>query len=567
MNAPAKKPAWTERVAQNVRRAIRFVNRDVWDLEISAVRGARRSLVRTVRVLYLVARGFRRDECTLHASSLTFMTLLSIVPVLALALSLASAAVDTAELRESAKGMVRKFFETPSMVETLVSPPASVRPRGEAEETAAPPASVRPRGEAEEPAAEAGSASEGVEVAANEAGDGGAPVAEGAADAPTEEPVPAAEPDGGDGVSGDQDGDEGGITVEKLEELVDRGFAIVEKLNFRALGGVGLLVLVWTVIGLLGNIEKSFNHVWGVAKGRTLARKFTDYLSAVIILPFLCAAASSVPIVGAAARRLHRMEGAFGMGSVAATPFFRTLWVIAILTVAFCFLLRFAPNTRVRLLPGLVGGFVAAVGLFFWLKLCLVLQVGVAKNSALFGSFAMVPILLSWVYVSWIIILVASEVSYAAQNADSYELETGWDTPSPRVRMLLATALLRNLSAAVATGDGMLRLGDFTRRHRVSFRLVRTVCKDLCEAGVLAPVEGEQDAFASRIDLSHATVGSIARTLLDAGSSVESLGLGDLASARILGEGIDRLLAATPALDTLPADPVEPRGKPRHEDA
>ena len=285
MNAPAKKPAWTERVAQNVRRAVRFVNRDVWDLEISAVRGARRSLVRTVRVLYLGARGFRRDECTLHASSLTFMTLLSIVPVLALALSLASAAVDTAELRESAKGMVRKFFETPSVVETLVSPPASVRPRGEAEE----------------PAAEAGSASEGVEVAANEAGDGGAPVAEGAADAPTEEPVPAAEPDGGDGVSGDQDGDEGGITVEKLEELVDRGFAIVEKLNFRALGGVGLLVLVWTVIGLLGNIEKSFNHVWGVAKGRTLARKFTDYLSAVIILPFLCAAASSVPIVGAAA--------------------------------------------------------------------------------------------------------------------------------------------------------------------------------------------------------------------------------------------------------------------------
>ena len=69
------------------------------------------------------------------------------------------------------------------------------------------------------------------------------------------------------------------------------------------------------------------------------------------------------------------------------------------------------------------------LGLFFWLKLCLVLQIGVAKNSALFGSFAMVPILLSWVYVSWVILLVAAEVSYAAQNADNYEMESGWDTP------------------------------------------------------------------------------------------------------------------------------------------
>ena len=324
---------------------------------------------------------------------------------------------------------------------------------------------------------------------------------------------------------------------------------------------MGLLLLVWTVIGLLGNIEKSFNHVWGVAKPRTLARKFTDYLSVVIILPFLCAAASSVPVVSAAARHLHRVEGAFGMRSMAAAPFFRAVWVVGILTVAFCFLLRFAPNTRVRLRPGLLGGFVAAVGLSVWLKLCLLLQIGVAKNSALFGSFAMVPILLSWVFVSWTILLVAAEVSYAAQNADSYELETGWDSPSPRARLLLATALLRNLAAEVETGSGTLSIGAFTRKHRVSFRLVRTVCRNLCDAGVMAPVEGEPDTFASRVDLSKATVGSIARTLLDAGSSAESLGLGALPAAKRVSERIDAMLAGTPPLLALPGDaPAPPPG-------
>ena len=512
-NETAGKPPLAARVAQQARRAARFVNRDVWDLELSAVRGARRALVRSVRVLYLVARGFRRNECTLHAASLTFMTLLSIVPVLALALSLASAAVNTGELRDAAKGMIRRFFDTPLPGQGLV-------------EAAAPkPANPAP------------------------APDGTGASETGAADADAAAADPSEPPD-----------ETGGVSVAKLEDLVDKGFATVERLNFRALGGVGLLVLVWTVIGLLGNIEKSFNHVWGVAKGRTLPRKFTDYLSVVIILPFLCAAASSVPVVSALAGRLHRFEGYAGMGAVAARPFFRGLWVLGILTLAFCFLLRFAPNARVRLRPGLLGGFVAAVGLFFWLKLCLVLQIGVAKNSALFGSFAMVPILLSWVYVSWVILLVAAEVSYAAQNADNYEMESGWDTPSPRARLLLATALLRNLQAEIEAGRGTVAIGAFTRRHRVSFRLVRTVCRDLCQVGVLAPVEGEADTFASRIDLSRATLGSIARTMLDAGSSPETLGLGDLAAAPILSAGIDRALASAPPLSAVPADPVAPRG-------
>ena len=123
MDETKEKKTWTARLARGVRAAVRFVNRDVWDLELSAMRGARRSLVRSVRVLYLVARGFRRDECTLHASSLTFMTLLSVVPVLALALSLARAAVDTSELRERAKSAIREFFDAdaPAPGETFVA--------------------------------------------------------------------------------------------------------------------------------------------------------------------------------------------------------------------------------------------------------------------------------------------------------------------------------------------------------------------------------------------------------------------------------------------------------------
>lgn len=503
------------------KKAAKFATQDVWDVELSAARGAHRALVRSVRVVALVARGFRHDECVLRASSLTFMTLLAIVPVLALSLSLAKGVMDGEELRQRASDGIHKLF-VDYVPEAAIGASGKNAGGGASDSVGA--------GEAALASSENLSGEEITDAtSAGESADESA-----------------------DGKSSDAEpGQPGGLDEAFFQDLADKAFDVVDRLNFRALGGIGLLLMLWTVVSLVGDIERAFNHVWGVRTVRSLPRRFTDYLSVIVILPVLAIATSSVPVVALLERKMNEMDGALGLPDVAGVPVFKGIWVLLMLTLLFCFLLRFAPNTRVNWKPGLLGGFVAAVGFSAWLKICLGLQIGVAKYSTFFGSFAAVPILLSWLYVSWVVLLVACEVSFAAQNADTYEMERGSPAPSARSRLFLAAEMLAELAVAARRGDGVLRVVRFNREHRVPVRFARDVARRLEEAGVVVPVLGEPDAWAARVDLQTFTVAQLATALMDAGESPDHLGADALPAAAPLSRWLDGCAADAPRVKDL----------------
>ena len=568
--AAAKAAEWAAAAKGWLRRAATFATRDVWDVEVSALRGLHRFLVRFVRTVYLVGRGFRRNEVALRASSLTFVTMLSIVPVLALALSLAKVATDGDHLRHYVKKQVHElvFASAAIPMPNIPGAPATDVPTEEHEHGE--------DGESESHAenaesAEGGSSAESTEDTGSvdpsprtEYSPGLAsldsPLSEGAESA-SDAPAQSAGHTAAAGVAGDpatpskaaESAPEGVITEDTLLDLVDKGFDIVERLNFGTLGGIGLLMLVWTVISVIGNVEQAFNRVWGVSETRPFFRKVTDYLAVVIILPFLAVAASSVPVLAALERKMASFDAAVGLSRFAGFPVFRVLWVLVILSLGFCLVLRGAPNTHVRFRPALAGGFLAAVGFSVWLKLCLRLQIGVAKYSQFFGTFAAVPILLFWVYVSWMILLVAAEVSFALQNADTYHLESGWTAPSQRARTLFAAALLRDLAHGMKEGGGPLDLVAWNREHRVSVRLVRDVAATLVRARILAPVDGRHDVYAALVDLQSWTLGDLVRALASDGASAEDLSVDDLPAAAAARARLDAIPDDWPALRDLPA--------------
>ena len=464
-----------EGVAKAVAKTRAFLTTDVWDAELVALSGLRRRAVSAVRILLMVARGFKQNECGIRAASLTFISLLSFVPVLALALSVVRIVSYDDSLRENMKDFVRSI-----LADTIHEPTN-------------------------------GNGAYHEHDYLNDSyddyfGDGTYLYAD---EEEQFHEIPAE-----------------GITIAKIEALIDSGFDKVEKINFSALGGIGLAFFIWTVIGVLGSIELAFNKVWGVLENRTLARKFTDYLSVLVICPLLLAAASSLPALAIAKRTIDAADAA--LPSVIGFPIVKAAWVLFLLTLAFTFMLRFTPNTKVRLVPGLAGGFVTAVGFAVWLKLCLALQIGVVRYSAFFGGFSMLPILLSWVFVSWEIILFGAEFSYAVQNVDSYPREHGWRLASWKSKLLLAAALLREGITKVETGDGILRLREFNSSRRISARLVREVAHELDKAGYLAAVAEDPESYAFRRDPSEITLGDVAVRLLDAGVSPAALGVSRL---------------------------------------
>lgn len=481
------------------RATVRLLITDIWDVELTTLPSIKQRLVRAVRIVSLVGKGFKEDECGLHASSLTFMTLLSIVPVLALGISVVRTVSYDTSMREKTKDFVRSLV--------IDIPALSLRGSTNKVENVSTPS--------DETFAIVSEDDPGMRPSVE--------LADGAGQA-----------------------DASPITLSKIESLIDTGFDRVEQLNFGALGGIGLIFLIWAVITVLGDVEAAFNRVWGVVENRSLARKFADYLSVLIISPLLIFAASSLPIMGVLEAKMSAADSVFFLSAMAGVPVIKVVWVLFLLTLAFTFTLRFTPNTKVNLKPGFVGGFVVAVGFVIWLKICLSLQIGVAKYSTFFGSFATVPIILSWVFVSWQLLLFGAEVSYAVQNVDSYRMEQGWRSASRKSKILLAAALIREASASLARSNGLLDLHAFNHRHRVSARLVREVAHELATCGLIVETAVDSNVYALRCNPDALELGQLVALMLDFGVGPEGLGLGKLKTSPIverhLAEGLKQSL-------------------------
>ncbi|MDQ3001133.1 MAG: YihY/virulence factor BrkB family protein [Fibrobacterota bacterium] len=191
--------------------------------------------------------------------------------------------------------------------------------------------------------------------------------------------------------------------------------------------GIGTIFLLYAVLRLLNQIERAFNHIWSVSKPRTWGRKFSDYLSLILVGPFLIIGASSLNV--ALAAFVNRAAEAVPLSdlidpvanlALRAVPFLM-LWVL------FSFLFSFLPNTKVRLGSAAIGGAFTAVVYQLLQILYIGLQVGVTKANAIYGSFAALPLFLIWLQLSWLFVLMGAEVTHHHQN---YENEAPSSAPN-----------------------------------------------------------------------------------------------------------------------------------------
>ena len=118
------------------------------------------------------------------------------------------------------------------------------------------------------------------------------------------------------------------------------------------IAGIGVVVLFWTVIKVLGNIEKSFNDIWGIKKQRSLGRKFSDYLSIMLICPILLITSSSATVFITTQITLLTEKFAL-LGALSSVIFlFLKLLPYCVLWVLFVFVYIFMPNTKVNFKAG-----------------------------------------------------------------------------------------------------------------------------------------------------------------------------------------------------------------------
>lgn len=284
-------------------------------------------------------------------------------------------------------------------------------------------------------------------------------------------------------------------------EIVDQIVTYINNTQVASLGAVGLVTLVVTAVTLLANIEEAFNAVWGVRETRSLYRKFSDYLSVLVSGPLLLFAALSVTTTLQSQKVVQWLIGSTYFGNILVLLFYLVPYVSIWLALVFLYL--FIPNTKVRVRSAFVGGVIAGT---LWQAAqwgYIHFQVGVAKYNAIYGTLALLPVFMVWLYASWIIVLFGVEVVYAHQHLGRLRQEVRVPSLSTAARERIALAAMVEIARAFFRDLPPWSAEGLAERLDVPERSLREILDRLVDGGWVAAGCGEAPGYLPARELEH----------------------------------------------------------------
>ena len=306
-----------------------------------------------------------------------------------------------------------------------------------------------------------------------------------------------------------------------MTQVVTYAHNLLERTKGGMVAGIGIIILFWAAINVLNHIELSLNDIWDVKKSRSIWRKFSDYLTIMVLSPVLVILSSSVTVY-IKTQVATIVEGVSLLGSVSPFIYFLLkLLPFVIIWMLFTLIYLLMPNTKVRFTSGVLAGFIAG-GLYQILQHAyLNFQFLIAKYNAIYGSFAALPLFLIWLHLSWMIVFFGAEISYAHQNSGTFEFDQESRQISfgmKKLQALMVSHLIIQRFAEAGTPFTMTQMSD---RLEIPIRLVHRIVADLVESGILSAVETaepDEPAYLPAVDTSLLSMAYIVDALEKNGS-------------------------------------------------
>jgi membrane protein len=398
-----------------------FIKTDIWNLNLGDLPKSKALLIKNLRIILLSIRGFTKDKCQVRASALTFYSLLSIVPLVAMFFGVAKGFGFEKLLEEQ---LQERFADNP----------------------------------------------------------------------------------------------------EVLALLVNFSRSMLKNTSGGLIAGVGVFILFWTVMKLLGNIEIAFNDIWKIKKHRTLYRRFTDYLSIMLIAPFLLIISSSA-VVFISTQFSRLVESVAMLGPLGSLLFLLLrLLPFVLIWILFTLIYVVMPNTDVSLKSGIFAGIVAGSTYQIVQYIYLSFQVGVAKANAIYGSFAALPLFLVWLQLSWMIVLFGTELSYTIQNIENFKFETKPIEISSYNKKLLSLLIAHHVVKTFMKGVEPPRVSQINHDLEVPLHIVKELVDELVRAGVLSSILTEEDedpGYQPAVDINSLSIEGVLKALDKMGTDSE----------------------------------------------
>ena len=254
--------------------------------------------------------------------------------------------------------------------------------------------------------------------------------------------------------------------------------------------GIGLLMLLWTVINLINNIENTFNHIWEVKEGRSVYRMITDYFSMLLLLPIMIVVSGGISIF--VSTRLADFQEFILLGPILKLlihlmPFVLTWFMFTALYV-------FMPNTHIQFKHAFVSGVVAGTLYQIFQYLYISSQIWVSSYNAVYGSFAALPLLLLWLQISWMICLFGAELTHAKQKINHFSFNDDSDNISRRYRSFLSILIMSIIAKRFLKDEVPYTADQISKECEIPSRLTNLIVQELKEIGLINEVIKDRKA-------------------------------------------------------------------------
>jgi membrane protein len=369
-----------------VGKILQFIKEDIWKIPTKKLPKKKSYLIRQARIILLTFRGFDEDKCALRASALTYYSVLSIVPVIALIFA------------------ISKGFGFEGRLQAMLTK----------------------------------------------------------------------------SLSGQE---------EVMNWIWTFAQSAIESAKGGLIAGIGIVILLWTVMKVLNNIEQSFNDIWEVKKSRAFVRKLTDYTSIIIVAPIFIILSSSATVFISAYIHDASSDSQVMQYLGPVVAFFMKLLPYFLVILLFTFLYMVLPNTKVKfksaLMAGIVSGIIFQLAQWGYVNF----QVGVAKYNAVYGSFAALPLFLIWIQLSWFIVLFGAELSFANQNVEHYEFEVDVHHVSVKQKKALTLLIANLVICRFRDGKPPYNSEEISTKLDLPTRLVNNLIFELVESGIFSEIK------------------------------------------------------------------------------
>ncbi|BDC97992.1 YihY/virulence factor BrkB family protein [Persicobacter psychrovividus] len=406
----------------------KFLEEDIWNVQLKHMPLGKKIGYRSLRVLTLAFNGYVKNTIPLRAAALTYYTLLSIVPVLALAFGVA------------------KGFDLDQKLEAIIY----------------------------------------------------------------------------DALKGQQ---------EVATQLVEFSEKMLSNAKGGVVAGIGFLVLFYSVMKLVYSIETSFNDIWQVKQLRSVARKFTDYTTMIIIAPILVIISSSlnVMVVSKLQELTSEVDNSFvneylSQGVTMAATLSPYIMLMLLFTVVYLIM----PYTKVPVKYAIVAGVIAGffVQTLQWIYLDL--QIGVSSYNAIYGSFAALPLLMIFFQLSWLVVLLGGQLAYSLQSVREHTRTMRLGRIPHRNLRTVGLMVCREVARDFISEKTPPSINDLEERLDVPFFYLDDAVSKLKNAHLIVAVhEGEESdersGLVPAIPMEHLTVLRVVKALEKVGVSDQAL--------------------------------------------